>query len=536
MKKNFYSIMVLMSISLIGISWIQWYWIQHAIQVREQQFDQSVRYALANITDKLETQEVYLEMQNWTSKNKLRFPEHIEIEGKAIKENMSHFFELKEDLQHISIDTVFNFPNDLQFRYLQKSITNTASDSIHENFIMIIDSADTNDLQIELIEEMLVDSDEEIEAASKQLNSLDKIFSRIVFEITEEPRDINKRLEGINIEKIIQNTLKDRGIDAKFIYIIQDYNGDLLPDTKENIFNEAELSSFQINLFPNDISPTSAKLSLFFPDKKSHVVQSMWVMLLLSFLFTLTIVFSFAASIRMMLRQKKISEIKTDFINNMTHEFKTPIATISLATDAIRHPKTKDDAGKIDYYTDIISNENKRMHQQVEQVLRMALLEKDKLEFHFEQTDLHEIINKACDVLTLQIQQKNGQITKQLMAENDTISADPIHLQNLICNLIENSIKYSNDSPDILITTSTDTKNIILSIADKGIGMSKETLKHIFDSFYRKNTGNLHDVKGFGLGLSYVKAIADMHNADISVSSEVHKGTTVYVKFPYNQS
>ena len=529
--------MILMSISLIGISWIQWYWIQHAIQVREQQFDQSIRYAMTHITDKLETQEVYLEMQNWTSKDSLSFPEHIEIQGKAIEEKMSHFFDEQNDLKHLDIDTVFNFPNDVQYRYVQKSSSTINPNSSQENIVIFMDSVEHTDIEFELFEEMLVDSEEDLKANEKKLDALEKMFSRIVVEITEDPRNLSKRLEGIDIENIILNTLKDRGIETNFRYLIYDHNGDQILTTNDKPFvNEANLTSFQTNLFPNDISPKSAKLALLFPNKKTYVIQSMWIMLLLSFLFTLTIVFSFAVSIRMMLRQKKISEIKTDFINNMTHEFKTPIATISLATDAIRHPKTKHDESKIDYYTDIISKENKRMHLQVEQVLRMALLEKDKLKSHFEQTDLHETIDKACEVLTLQIQQKNGSITKQLNADNDTIAADPIHLQNLICNLIENSIKYSKDNTDILISTTADKKSISLCIADKGIGMTKETLKHIFDSFYRKNTGNVHDVKGFGLGLSYVKAIADMHHAEITVKSEVHKGTKVYVKFPYNQS
>lgn len=537
MKKNFYSIMILMSISLIGISWIQWYWIQHAIKVREQQFDQSIHHAMANIGEKLETQEVLFELKNFTGEDfKYPYSEQLELKKEAIEKEMAASIKDKKT-ENIVIDTILHFPDDVELRYLQKSFFSKNGTSHDEDIFVIVDSIESANIDIDIIEEMHLNSKKKLTLINNKLGSLEKIFNRIAFEIVEDPKDLSQRLEGLDIDSLIYKTLQDRGIDAKFRYAITDANGMWVKNSETNDFeHDIKTSSFQSNLFPNDISPRLATLSLFFPNKKVYVIQSMWLMLLLSLLFTLTILFSFAASIRMMLRQKKVSEIKTDFINNMTHEFKTPIATISLATDAIRHPKTKNDESKINYYTDIISKENQRMHQQVEQVLRMALLEKDKLEFHFEQLDLHEIISKSCEGLELQLKQKNGNITKQLLAENDTIEGDAIHLRNLICNLIENGIKYSKHDPDILISTCADANGIELCIADKGIGMTKETQKHIFDTFYRRNTGNVHDVKGFGLGLSYVKAIAHIHKAEIRVESEVQKGTKIYVRFPYTQA
>lgn len=225
--------------------------------------------------------------------------------------------------------------------------------------------------------------------------------------------------------------------------------------------------------------------------------------------------------------------MKTDFINNMTHEFKTPIATISLAADSIESPKVIQDESKIHRFIHIIRQENKRMLQQVEKVLQMAQIDKKDFQLKLGEVDMHELIRQAVEHLTLQVQKREGTIRVELNAGQPVLEGDHTHLSNVIYNLLDNANKYSADAPDIRITTLNLNGGIEIMVEDKGIGISKENQKHIFDKFYRVHTGNVHDVKGFGLGLSYVKAIALAHQGNIEVRSEPGKGSrfTLYLPF-----
>ena len=227
--------------------------------------------------------------------------------------------------------------------------------------------------------------------------------------------------------------------------------------------------------------------------------------------------------------------MKTDFINNMTHEFKTPIATISLAADSIASPKVISDEGKINRFVGIIRQENKRMLQQVEKVLQMAQIDKRDFELNLTRVDMHEVIRQAVDHLNLQVTKREGRIDVQLDASRPDIEGDATHLSNVIYNLLDNANKYSENAPEIRITTCNRGEGIEITVEDKGIGMTKEDQKHIFDKFYRVHTGNVHDVKGFGLGLSYVKAIATAHQGSIDVKSEPGKGSKFFLFLPATQ-
>jgi two-component system phosphate regulon sensor histidine kinase PhoR len=227
--------------------------------------------------------------------------------------------------------------------------------------------------------------------------------------------------------------------------------------------------------------------------------------------------------------------MKTDFINNMTHEFKTPIATISLAADSIASPKIIHDENKINRFIGIIRQENKRMLQQVEKVLQMAMIDKKDFQLKLSDVDLHELIRQAVEHLSLQVQQREGHISTNLEAGQPVIQGDYTHLSNVFHNLIDNANKYSDKSPEILISTFNINGGIQIIVEDKGIGMTKEDQKHIFDKFYRVHTGNLHDVKGFGLGLSYVKAITSAHQGSIDVKSEPGKGSKFSIYLPVRQ-
>lgn len=252
-----------------------------------------------------------------------------------------------------------------------------------------------------------------------------------------------------------------------------------------------------------------------------------------SLLFTLVICTAFFITVRTMLFQKKLSEIKSDFINNMTHEFKTPLATISLAVDALKNDKVRGNKEKMDYFSGVIKDENRRMNKQVETILQAALLDKQDPQLNMKPQHIHDIIHRVADNFRLQMEEKGGTTELQLKAANDLIEADEVHFTNLLSNLIDNAIKYSKeDGLLIKICTQNTGNSIRIKIEDNGIGMNKETVNRIFEKFYRAHTGNLHNVKGFGLGLSYVKTMVDAQKGKIKAESTVGKGSTFTLEFP----
>jgi len=288
-----------------------------------------------------------------------------------------------------------------------------------------------------------------------------------------------------------------------------------------------------IELSPDNNSLNQETLYLYVNEDKNQVLREMWWMILSSIIFTTIIILAFALTVRTLFNQKKISEIKSDFINNMTHELKTPLATISLAIDALTNEKVIHDADKIKIYSSMIKEENKRMNKQVEKILQAARLEKEEIKLNLQSLDAHQVIYKIADNLALQMQEKNGELLLKLNATNSIIQADEVHFSNIIFNLLDNAMKYSNDSPRIEVETITASNGMLqIKIKDHGIGMDKETQSRIFEKFYRAHTGNLHNVKGFGLGLSYVKAIVDAHDGKIKVESTPGKGSTFTISMP----
>jgi two-component system phosphate regulon sensor histidine kinase PhoR len=279
------------------------------------------------------------------------------------------------------------------------------------------------------------------------------------------------------------------------------------------------------------ISPEEL-LIILVPHARSFVWKSMSWFIAGAIFFTIIILSAFFLTIQALLRQKKLSEIKSDFINNMTHEFKTPLATISLAVDALRNDKVTGNPEKRDYFIGIIKEENSRMNKQVETILQAALLDRQEVQIHRRNLSAHELIKSAVNKMQLQLQEKQGRIELQLNAGNDLLYADEVHFTNLISNLLDNAMKYSRDAPVIQLTTQNSANQLRISIADNGIGMNKETLGRIFEKFYRAHTGNLHNVKGFGLGLSYVKTMVDAHQGTIRAESMPGKGSVFTLSFP----
>ncbi len=393
----------------------------------------------------------------------------------------------------------------------------------------------------------------ESNALSKMLTSQNNKLNRTI-ELAGNiknlyPDDLLETINKINLDRYIKEALMDQSIALKYDYGVysnkqRDFvirNGKfavLVPsESSSAIRNEKGLndSKHMVQLF-NDNDNSPGFLKVFFPGQRSWLWAKVVPSLLSSLLFTSLILMCFAYTVFIIFRQKKVSEMKTDFINNMTHEFKTPIATISLATDSITNNTVIKSEDKIKRFVGIIKQENKRMLNQVEKVLQMARIDKEEFELKYTDVNINDVVSQAAINSRLKIQKREGKLTEELKASSPIIKADVTHISNIIHNLLDNAEKYSNEQPKINIRTNSNSKGVIVEIKDNGIGMSKESLKHIFDKFYRVHTGNRHDVKGFGLGLSYVKALVEAHKGDIKVSSELGKGTLFTIFFPFNQS
>lgn len=273
-------------------------------------------------------------------------------------------------------------------------------------------------------------------------------------------------------------------------------------------------------------------LIVIVPDFKTQVWESLMWMIVGALVFTIIILAAFALTIHTLLRQKKLSEIKSDFINNMTHEFKTPLATISLAVDAIKNEKVMQDKDKMQYFSGIIKEENKRMNKHVETILQAALLDRQELKLDMKKVHATTLIEKVISNYQLQLEDKHASVETHFEAVRDEIVADEAHFTNLLSNLFDNAIKYSKDNLLIKVCTASNNKFLQIKIEDNGIGMNKETTKRIFEKFYRAHTGNIHNVKGFGLGMSYVKTVIDVHKGKIKVDSTLGKGSCFTVEVP----
>jgi two-component system phosphate regulon sensor histidine kinase PhoR len=340
-----------------------------------------------------------------------------------------------------------------------------------------------------------------------------KDFTTQIFSDSEIQLAINKALIKNNIhqpfEFCIMNIFKNP-VSQSDNFQIQDLN-----------------NAYSIRLTP-DISSQQETLYLLVKEDRNYIIRQMGPMILASIIFTTIIILAFVVTVRTIFNQKKISEIKSDFINNMTHELKTPLATISLAIDALTNNKVISDQEKIRYYSAMIKEENRRMNKQVEKILQAARLEKQDIKLNLQKMDAHDLIRKVADNLILQIQEKNGTIELKLAAAKHVIEADEVHFSNIIFNLLDNAIKYSKESGlRIIVETELASNDMIaIKVIDNGIGMSKETQSRIFEKFYRAHTGNIHNVKGFGLGLTYVKALVDAHGGKVKVDSFPDKGST----------
>jgi signal transduction histidine kinase len=339
---------------------------------------------------------------------------------------------------------------------------------------------------------------------------------------------IEERIGDLDeFENILISNFKKMNIDLDFEYAI--YQKDSLTNVRSELFDKSN-DQYKSVIFKDENNISNYTLRVGFPKKTPFLISSVVSLIITSVIFTSIIIIAYITTILLLLRQRQISRIKTDFINNMTHEFKTPIATINLALSAIKNPKTIIDKKKVKKYLKMIYDENNRMHDQVENVLMISHLEKNELNIEKTKHDLNEIINLAISHLSLIVESKNGKITFDRKADNTQIIGNETHLINVFVNILDNGLKYNNSRPEILIKTKNINDKIIVDIQDNGIGMTKSVQSKIFDKFYRMQTGDVHDVKGHGLGLAYVKKIIDFHNGNINVDSTLEKGSVFSIQ------
>lgn len=348
-------------------------------------------------------------------------------------------------------------------------------------------------------------------------------------------KSVEERIPKYVLDSIIETVFYKNGLKVKYYFGVFDRHNDIIysnkNDEKESLLN----SEYKLNLFPNDFLGSPAYLGFMIPHQIAYVFKSMSLLLGLSVLFIIIIILTFYYTFTIIYKQKKLSIIKNDFVNNMTHELKTPISTISLACEALGDKDLGNSETARDRFVSMIKDENKRLGVLVENVLQSAVLDREELQLKLENIDINYIIEKAVKNVIIQVEKKNGTITINSKAKNTIIVADKVHITNVIYNLLDNANKYTPSMPKIEISTEDIVNGIAIKIKDNGIGISKENQQKIFEKLYRVPTGDRHDVKGFGLGLSYVKAIVYKHKGKISVNSTPNKGTTFIIQLPLKQ-
>ena len=521
-KKLFVLMVVLMSLSLIGIIFVQGFWIKKSVEDKEEQFSNAVSQVLGRITDKVEERERRDYYDRYFLQDSI---------GEPVETNLKNIFFIDRNLNTNEI--LYYSHGILEEKY---DIASTFFDNGRgRDSTTISNFSSTRSKAVFKPSYELDGQSQRLDAVDRlekinTLSSIEKAQFDDVFAENAKMVPIHKRVSKQELKLLIERELKERGLDVEYEYGI--YSKGLPTKVKSRKFKFANTAIYKAPIFEDEDGDTDFSLLITFPKKKTFLIQSILGMAILSLVFTLIIVASYSGAIYQLIRQKQISEIKSDFINNMTHEFKTPIATINLAVEAIRNPKIIDDKEKVIRYLGMIRDENKRMHGQVENVLRISKLEKNQLDISKDRVDVHDIIADAITHVELIVQDRGGYIETHLEAARTEVLASEMHFTNVITNILDNAIKYSPEVPKIDVYTEIAKNWIIIKIKDQGAGMSKAVLKKVFEKFYREHTGNIHNVKGHGLGLSYVKKIIDDHQGDVYAESEKGKGSTFYIKMP----
>ncbi|NNE29793.1 MAG: HAMP domain-containing histidine kinase [Saprospiraceae bacterium] len=504
-KKAIWLIIGLMSCAVVGVGALQFYWISGALKLKQEEFENSVLSALSKVIDKLDADE-----------------------------DQAHISDVL-NLENSSVQPL-NFREEARLQMLTEAAAGSGK-IFSEADIYCRKDKDGN---------VKCDcpncSQEELDELQWKIKV--KYYGSSPMSQLINPRKLVDRIDLSKLDTYLEKEFEKRGIRHEFSYgvfsntqesfVIADGHYLVEDEVGQNPaqWNQLQNSPYKAELYPDDLIPPGL-LMIGFPGQRSLLFGQVFWPLFLSILFTIIIMGSFYYTIMTIFRQKKLGEMKTDFINNMTHEFKTPIATISLAADSISSPMISGSPDKVKRFANIIRQENKRMNSQVEKVLQMAVLDKREFQLNLTPVNLNEVVAQAVGHSSLQVEKKEGTVEAILKASIPTIEGDVTHISNIIHNLLDNANKYSPEKPEISVTTRNVPNGVEVIVKDNGLGMGKEARKHIFDKFYRVHTGDLHNIKGFGLGLSYVKALMTAHKGQIDVKSELGKGSSFILFFPF---
>jgi two-component system phosphate regulon sensor histidine kinase PhoR len=469
------------SVAMIGLIAIQVYWISNVFTLREQEFSEHVNLALKTISSELENREAQ---------------DNSSASSMSLKAPTRESLVINHGDGDVSIVTQPAFGDD------SVSVDPLAEAGVKDARILS-QSGILNDIMGGLLE-------------------LD-IYTSVI-----------DRIDTLLLDTLIKQSFALQGVKADYEYGV--FNKLQQPEiiaaqTKWNA-EQIQRDGYRIQLFPSDPIADPNYLCVFFPRERQYVLSTMGTMLTTSAILMLLLMLLFSFSFNTIYRQKKLSEIKNDFINNMTHELKTPIATISLACEALSDPDMRTGEKAISNYVGMIRDENKRLGVLVENVLRTSIFEQGQMKLKMQEFDVHSIILQVIANINIQVKSRNGQIITRFYAKNALVKGDQLHITNVVYNLIDNAMKYSDGVPFIEVETRDESRFVAISFKDNGIGISKENQRKIFDKLYRVPTGNIHNVKGFGLGLSYVKGVLEMHGGTVDVTSELKKGSTFTIHIP----
>ena len=513
------------SAAVIALIFIQLLWVQDAYEVKEQQFNLLINKSLSQITSKLELIETYNQIQG-----------ELERTGDSLglsKLNMPKSVASKEDNQ------AYDSPDINQSYY-------TFEDQNPGNIETRVDLI-SGDTTLIVSDNSLYQSDRSGRTAepARRVNEVEqntglkmtnkKVYiEKVINQIMQEESRIEDRISYSSLDSLIRQDFQEKSVTLPFEFAVRTGNvrytlrsPGFSPMTKVHMYGSW--------LFPHDVRTSPNFLYVYFPTRDKFLFRSVGTMAGASLVLALIILIISSVAIYVIFRQKRLSEIKNDFVNNMTHELKTPISTISLASQMLADQNLKPDSKNLAYISSLIQEESKRLGNQVERVLQMSILEEGKMSLRIQPVYFDQLVRHAVEKIALQIQKRNGNIDLDLNSGEAPIQGDETHLTNVIFNLIDNAMKYCHKDPLIKITTRSTSRTIQVIVTDNGIGIGKEYINKIFDKFFRVPTGNVHDVKGFGLGLSYVKKVVEQHHGTISVSSEPDAGTTFTLIIPKTQ-
>lgn len=527
-EKRLKIIIAVMSIAVIGLLVIQFYWISNLIKVEEDRFEKNVGEVLTVVVEKLEEKEtldVVEESFDSLKRKGVFFPD-TSIQSTFM------FDWYQEDDKKIEFEKeekiYFHPDSNLNLEY---KIVTRESDDTSYSYVDIITNKGTNKYFLSEDAEKFITNTKPY--FIKKGNLVNRVVNKLVDINRYKP--VEDRINKSALDSLIEEELEKSGITTQFEFVVADPKKNSITIKSDKIstvqFNN---SKYKAKLFPHDLYPNPNYLVLNFPNKKTYILQSVALMLLLSILLLGIIVYVFYKTVKMLLAQKKITEVKNDLINNITHEFKTPISTIALACEALNDTDMLKSELAVKRYSGMIGEENNRLSTLVENLLNTAAIEKGEYELNYKEIIINDIISEIAESFRKNMKEKNGTIKVNGHDSNPRIFADEFHFKNILNNLFDNAIKYSGDSIEIEISTDISNKGVIIIVSDKGIGIEKKYLDKIFDTFFRIPTGNIHDVKGNGIGLSYVKKMVVAHGGSVSAKSAPKSGTEILIFFPWN--